>query len=580
MIDGGGGNDVLFGDVGEGTAPGADASPLTLDINNFVSDTYFGNNADAGDSAVYRNVAQLEDGTQVWGRLVLVSKSDPNMTVDLSGGNGFEILMNGNGTGDTADFRFEFFDPATGDPVALNSVGTFNDLDRNSVSDREAVTLQASSFSAFATASDTSLNVSTGPGTVTAAGGEQNSPSDQDAWFSAQFENREFIEFTLEARNTNSGFTFSGDLIDDAVVTPIDAGDDTIDGGSGQDTIFGQGGEDSLIGGQGDDLLDGGEGSDTLEGGQGQDVLQGGAGADSLSGGEGGDTVFGGAGEDIIVGGPGNDSLNGGLNSDLFTFDQGGNHTVVGGEDPDGTDIDVLDLSGVRTNIIETGPESGTVEFVDENGNVTGRMEYSEIEQVIICFTPGTRIATKRGEVAVENLRAGDMVFTRDNGIQPLRWVGQRALSDRDLAQFPEFQPVFIRHGALGKGLPERDMLVSPNHRMLLNSDLAEVMFEEREVLVAAKHLTGLDGVDQIRASNVTYLHLMFDQHEIILADGGWTESFQPGDHSMRGIGERQRVEILSLFPDLGTMAGLDTYGSARLSLKKHEASLLTDNMR
>lgn len=580
VINGGDGDDLLFGDVGDGTAPGADASPLTLNINNLQSQTYTGNNAGAGDSAVYRDVAQLADGTQVWGRLVLVSKSDPNLRVDLSGGNGSEILMNGNGTGDTATFRFEFFDPATGDPVALNSVATFNDLDRNSVTDREAVTLQASSFSAFAAASDTSLNVSTGPGTVTAAGGEQNTPSDQDAWFSAQFENREFIEFTLESRNTNSGFTFSEDLIDDPVITPIEAGDDTIDGGDGQDTIFGQGGEDSLIGGQGNDVLDGGEGDDTLEGGEGQDLLEGGAGADSLNGGAGSDTLLGGDGEDILVGAAGNDSLSGGLGSDLFKFDEGGNHTVVGGEDADGSDIDVLDLSGQRTNITQTGPESGTVEFLDDTGDIIGQMDYSEIEQVIICFTPGTRIATRRGEVAVENLKQGDMVFTRDNGIQPLRWVGRRDLSAQDLEEHPEFQPVFIRQGALGKGLPERDMLVSPNHRMLLNSDLAELLFEEREVLIAAKFLTSLDGIDQVTTHQVSYLHLMFDQHEIILADGGWTESFQPGDHSMRGIGEGQRVEILSLFPELGTTVGLENFGAARLSLKKHEARLLTKAMR
>lgn len=580
QIDGGGGNDLLFGDVGEGTAPGADASPLTLNINNVQSQTYTGNNASAGDSAVYSNVAQLEDGTPVWGRLVLVSKSDPNMTVDLTGGRGFEILMNGNGTGDTAEFRFEFFDPATGDPVALNSVATFNDLDRNSPTDREAVTLQASSFSAFGTSSDTSLNLENGPGTVTAAGGEQNNPSDQDAWFSAEFENREFIEFSLEARNTNSGFTFSGDLIDDAVVTPIEAGDDTIDGGSGQDTIFGQGGNDSLIGGDGDDQLDGGEGNDTLEGGQGQDLLDGGAGADSLNGGEGDDRLFGGDGTDTLTAGPGNDRLEGGNNSDIFNFDAGGNHVIVGGEDADGSDIDILDLSGVRTNVIQTGPESGRIEFLDENGNITGRTDYTEIEQIIICFTPGTRIATRRGEVAVEALKAGDMVFTRDNGIQPLRWVGRRDLTAQDLDAHPEFQPVFIRQGALGKGLPERDMLVSPNHRMLLNSDLAEVMFEEREVLIAAKYLTGLEGIDQITTHSVSYLHLMFDQHEIILADGGWTESFQPGDHSMRGIGEAQRVEILTLFPDLSTIAGMDAFGSARMSLKKHEAQLLTKAMQ
>lgn len=582
-ILGGGGNDTLFGDVGEGTAPGQDATPLVIDIANLV--TPQDSNNDPDDFAVYKNVAQLEDGTQVSARLILVSKSDPNMTVDLSGGDGFEILMNGNGTGDTASFKMEFFIPdspnaTTGTPVALNSTATVNDLDRNSVTDREAVTIDASSFTAFATSSDTSLNVTQSGGTVTAAGGEQNSPDDQDAWFSASFENREFIEFTLESRNTNSGFSFSGDLIDDIVVTPIEAGDDTIEGGGGQDQIFGQGGDDSLVGGRGDDTLDGGEGADTLEGGIGQDSLVGGAGADVLVGGAGNDTLEGGDGADVLELGPGSDQADGGLISDRFTFSEGGNHVVVGGEDADGSDIDILDLTGQRTNIIQSGPESGTVEFLDDNGNIIGRTTYSEIEQIIICFTPGTRIATQKGEVAVERLQPGDKVFTRDNGIQALRWVGRRDLTPDEMRAHPEFQPVLIRKGALGKGLPERDMLVSPQHRMLLTSDLAEVMFDEREVLVAAKHLTGLDGVDQVQTGAVSYLHLMFDQHEVVLADGAWSESFQPGDHSLKGIGVDQRSEVLTLFPELETLAGLDAYGAARLSLKKHEAQILVDRLK
>ena len=580
FINGGGGNDTLFGDVGIGTAPGSDSSPLTLDINNVVSQTYSGNNAAAGDSAVYSNVAQLADGTPISGRMILVSKSDPNMTVDLTGGSGYEILMNGNGRGDTASFKFEFFNPVTGDLVALNSTATFNDLDRNSPGDQEAVTLNTSSFSAFGTAPNTSLAVSTGQGTVTAAGTEANNPSDQDAWFSAQFENREFIEFSLESRNTNSGFTFSGDLIDDAVVTPIVAGNDTINGGAGQDQIFGQGGDDSLSGDAGDDTIVGGTGADTLLGGQGQDALVGGIGSDSLDGGEGDDRLEGGDGTDTLTNSAGNDTMKGGFGNDTFNFDGGGgNDTIFGGEDADDTDVDILNLSGLSDRVLtQTGPESGTVQYTDADGN-TATTIYSEIEQVVICFTPGTRIATIRGEQAVETLRKGDKIFTRDNGIKTLAWVGKRNLSGAEMKSNPKFAPVHIRKGALGNDLPERDMVVSPNHRMLITSAIAEVLFGEREVLIAAQHLTSLDGVAQSLTPNIQYIHLMFKQHEIILADGAWTESFQPGDHSLKGIATEQRGEIIALFPELETVAGIDRYGAARLSPKKHEAVYLSGKL-
>ena len=545
-INGGEGDDVLYGDAGVGTAPGNDASPINLSSGNAYRGTE--NNAEPGDSAIYLNVATLEDGRSVVGRLVLVSTTNDDMPIDLTGGNGSEILLNsGRGgssrfEGETATFRLEFYDRETLQPIALNATATFNDLDRNNPGDQESVTLDTNSFTSFATSDDTSLNVTNADGTVTAAGTEANSPDDQDAWFSGEFENREFIEFTLETRSTQSGFTLSGDLIDDAVVTPIEAGNDTILGGEGDDTIFGQGGNDSLDGGEGDDQIEGGDGQDT------------------------------------ITAGGGNDRAEGGQGSDLFNFTSGGNHTIVGGEDADGTDVDVLNLSGLDRShytLTKTGPESGTIEFRDAEGNVTGTTTYSEIEEVVICFTPGTTIATRRGEIPVQQIKVGDLVVTRDNGLQPVRWVGRRNLGRDNLLRTPGFNPVRIKAGAFGEGVPQRDMMVSPNHRMLVASETAEVMFSEREVLVAAKHLVGLDGVETVTPDKVSYIHMLFDNHEVVFADGTWAESFQPGAHSMAGIQSEQRSEILSLFPELDAADGMSNFVAARRSLRAHEAQLL-----
>jgi hypothetical protein len=369
--------------------------------------------------------------------------------------------------------------------------------------------------------------------------------------------------------------TIFGDVQDGSGVS----GDDTIFGGTGQDTIFGQGGEDVISGDDGSDFIDGGAGADTLLGGQGSDTISGGLGDDSIDGGSDDDRLFGNEGDDTLTGGAGNTLLNGGTGSDIFSFTGAGNHTVVGGEDADGNDFDVFDLRGFDVNIVETGTESGRVEFLDSSGNITRRLEYSEIERVVICFTPGTMVATMGGEVAVENLRVGDRVFTRDNGIQTLAWVGKRKLSGQELAGQPELNPIVIKAGALGNDVPERDMIVSPNHRMLVSSTLSDYLFGEREVLVAAKYLTGLDGVSQVAPSAVEYIHLMFEHHEIILADGAWTESFQPGDHSLSGIKGEQRAEIITLFPELETHAGRESYGAARLSLKKHEAAYLSKRL-
>ncbi len=582
VIDGGDGDDTIYGDEGTGTAPGSNAGALLLSRSNFVSESASGNNnATVGDWAIYRDVATLENGNSVWGRLVITGVSDPGMNIDISGPSGAEILLNSGpqwqrtGPGNTASFRFEFFDPVTGDPVSLNSTATFNDLDRNKVGDQEAVTIDSGSFTAYGTSQDTSLNVVTNGGQVAAAGTEANDPTDQDAWFSTAFENREFIEFTLESRSTQSGFTFSGDLIDDSIVVPVEAGNDTLSGGAGDDVIFGQGGNDVIDGGDGNDILEGGSGADTVSGGAGVDEVFGGAGTDTLRGGDGNDIVKGEGGEDLIYGDRGDDWLEGGAKSDTFRFDAAGNHTVIGGEDADGQDVDVLDLSGMRTNVVKTGAESGTVEFEDASGNITHTMTYSEIEQVIICFAPGTGIATPRGTVAVETLAPGDRVVTRDNGVQTVRWVGRRDLRAGELIASPRLRPVLIRAGALGPNLPERDLMVSPNHRMLLSPAAADVLFAEPEVLVPAKHLVGLAGVQRVCPAGVSYVHVMFDAHEVILADGAWSESFQPGDMSLGGIGHGQREEILGLFPDLARAEGLNAYRAARRSLKRYEAQLL-----
>ncbi len=196
-------------------------------------------------------------------------------------------------------------------------------------------------------------------------------------------------------------------------------------------------------------------------------------------------------------------------------------------------------------------------------------------ETVTPCFTPGTLIATPRGEVPVESLSPGDKVVTRDNGIQVIRWTGENPLSGQQLRLNTHLHPIFIKRGALGNGLPEQDMMVSPNHRMLVANDRTQLYFNEPEVLVSAKHLVGSQGVHSVEAISVTYLHFMFDRHEVVLANGAWTESFQPGDQTLKGMGNAQRNEIYELFPDLKTDQGLDAYAAARRTLKGHEAQLL-----
>lgn len=196
---------------------------------------------------------------------------------------------------------------------------------------------------------------------------------------------------------------------------------------------------------------------------------------------------------------------------------------------------------------------------------------------VIACFTPGTKIATLRGETLVEKLVAGDKVVTRDNGIQEIRWIGQKKIDWRIMTTNPHLKPVLVRQGSLGDDLPERDLMVSPNHRVLVANERTALQFDEAEVLVAAKHLIGGISVRSIDSIGTTYIHFMCDHHEVVLSDGIWTESFQPTDTSLKGFGNSQRAEIFDIFPDLETAEGRAAFGSARKTLTKKEAAELAE---
>ena len=408
-------------------------------------------------------------------------------------------------------------------------------------------------------------------------------------------------------RTGDDADTIYGDGGNDSIDAGIDAdlvfggnGRDTIVGGEGADTIYGEGGNDLIFGGLDDvigealdipddsdlrpnnnpDELFGGTGNDTIYGRDDADILYGDEGNDLLFGGIDNDTIYGGDGNDTIYGGPGVTEQYGGADRDLFIVDDvaGGPGTFIDGNE-EGDDFDVLDLRGsgpLRVTFDDDNIENGVVDFLDPDGNPTGQLRFINIENVIPCFTPGTLIATPKGEMPVESLRPGDRVITRDNGIQEIRWTGKKAMDWGALVANPHLRPIMIRQGSLGNGLPERDMMVSPNHRVLVANDRTALYFDEHEVLVAAKHLVGARGIFEVESVGTSYIHFMFDQHEVVLSNGAWTESFQPGDYTLKGMGNAQRNEIFELFPELKTVEGLENYMAARRTLKKHEARLLT----
>ncbi|SFU88292.1 Hint domain-containing protein, partial [Aliiroseovarius crassostreae] len=184
-----------------------------------------------------------------------------------------------------------------------------------------------------------------------------------------------------------------------------------------------------------------------------------------------------------------------------------------------------------------------------ETYTLTGTDGFPQVQStdLYICFVNGTLIDTVEGPVPVEDITAGMKVITRDNGPQPVLWVGAQELSFANIAANPKSAPVLINPGALGDGLPEQTLMVSPQHRVLVRSKVAQRMFGSDEVMVPAVKLIELDGVERVSPQNgVTYHHILCANHDMVRADGHWSETLYFGGQTEIAIGADKTQEILA----------------------------------
>lgn len=200
---------------------------------------------------------------------------------------------------------------------------------------------------------------------------------------------------------------------------------------------------------------------------------------------------------------------------------------------------------------------------------------HAEHQGTVICFTPGTRILTPTGIRSIEDLREGDLVQTKDNGAQPVQWLGQRRMSGARLFAMPKLRPIRIRAGVFGMDEPDEDLLVSPEHRMLVKGAVARDLFNAPEVLVAARDLIDHDRVSvDLSVREVTYIHMLLPQHEIVFANGVESESFHPANAALSTLDASDRARLSQMLPEVEINPQF--YGSfARRNLTGSEAAIL-----
>lgn len=210
-----------------------------------------------------------------------------------------------------------------------------------------------------------------------------------------------------------------------------------------------------------------------------------------------------------------------------------------------------------------------------------GQVETAEVRRVgkrgaVACFVAGTRILTVEGQRPVEQLVPGDRILTRDHGLQTLRWIGCRHVDASELKEFDSIRPIRIAKGALGNGMPDRDLLVSPEHRVMVSGENVAALTGEEEALVAAKFLVGREGISVEEVEEVIFYHLMFDDHELVLSEGTWTESFLPGLSALNGMDVEAVEELYAIYPELRVLP--TPFKPARASLDPVIAQMLGAN--
>ncbi len=193
---------------------------------------------------------------------------------------------------------------------------------------------------------------------------------------------------------------------------------------------------------------------------------------------------------------------------------------------------------------------------------------------LLICICRGTLVETPDGAIPVEDLAIGDTVRTAEGKDVELRWIGSRKVHPFELECDPDLRPVRISAGALGENIPNRDLLVSPNHKILVRDWRAELLFSADEVLVPAKALIDDHRIlRDLTIDETEYFHLLFENHEIILTEGAPTESFYPGPVTMRMLAPDALHSLLRQLPHLSK--GVSYGATARPCLSPWEGKVL-----
>ncbi len=180
-----------------------------------------------------------------------------------------------------------------------------------------------------------------------------------------------------------------------------------------------------------------------------------------------------------------------------------------------------------------------SVVFIDADNAAT-----DDTINFVVCFVAGTRLATPQGPRTVDGLRRGDLVSTLDHGDLPILWTEETRVPASDCESDARLRAIEIAPDSFADGMPSRPLRVSRQHRLLLKSRIAKRMFGEDEVLLAAKDLAGLPGIELVAPDDdLRFFHVLLPCHAVLLAEGIGAESLWLGQEATRMLGARAVLE-------------------------------------
>ncbi len=548
-----GGNNVQIGSF-VGSAAGSNTLELGTDSVVFGSI-----NTGSGGSASIT----VGDGSLITGNILTGSGGD---TVDLEttevlgsisvGGGNDTVLVSGHISGG--------IDLGTGDDTLEVASGSRVDGDVDGSDGADVITIgDATTFNGKFTAGNGNDTVTAGDNNTFNPGSSLRLGAGNDVLLFGDG-NDVFANVNL-GDGTNTATFGDGNNISAAVLGGAQA--DTIVFGSGNDVagnIDTGNGNDQVTLGNAD--ANGGSFNALLTG-DGQDFIKVGNNLDWTS-------VDSGGGADTVIIGLFDNSVNRVI--DGVSHDE--TYGASGDGDPSNDDTLRIAISNAEKAAFRTLLESNGYRLVDgvyvadaDDPNLDfhlhwGNAEINDFENIqVVCFTRGTMIRAEHGDVPIETLCEGDFVETLDHGLQPIRWIRSTTVP-----AIGHLAPIHIAAGTLGN---QRDLLVSPQHRMLLSGWQLELLFAEVEALAPAQSLLNDTTITRRPGGMVEYFHILFDTHEIIFAESCPCESFHPGQVGLDSMSEAVREEIFEFFPEL--RRDPQAYGpSARASLKRFEAEM------